>query len=102
MDVGAATVDIAAAKLAYDALKFAYGILKDVRLKKKDKKKIDKEAERIIQLATTTEIDTYVAEPKRKRIRSMMVPSAKHRPVGRKVTKRGTAKRRSLMVRKKR
>jgi hypothetical protein len=74
---GDATVDLAAAKLAYDALKFAYGILKDLRLGKKDKRKIGAEAEKLIVLAHPSDIDKEV---KRRRWRTLRSPAKKARP----------------------
>jgi hypothetical protein len=90
MKTGDATVDLAAAKLAYDALKFAYGILKDVRLGKKDKRKIGAEAEKLIVLAQPSDIDKEV---KRRGWRLVRAPAKKARPQ-RKRTTRITKKRR--------
>ena len=90
MNTGDATVDLAAAKLAYDALKFAYGILKDVRLGKKDKRKIDAEVEKLIVLAQPSDIDKEV---KRRRWRSVRAPAKKASPK-RKHAARITKKRR--------
>jgi hypothetical protein len=105
MNTGDATVDLAAAKLAYDALKFAYGILKDVRLGKKDKRKIDAEVEKLVVLAQPSDIDKEV---KRRRgrpghIRYMTgAVTRRRRLVGAKVKKTAPTRRRVTNTTKKR
>ena len=68
----------------------AYGILKDVRLGKKDKRKIGAEAEKLIVLAQPSDIDKEV---KRRGWRLVRAPAKKARPQ-RKRTTRITKKRR--------
>jgi hypothetical protein len=60
---------IEGASIALSAMKFVRDLLKDsIGLKKKDKAKIQKAAEHIIELATVEDVDRYVAEPRRIKI----------------------------------